>query len=327
MSFINPILKATGKLNNLCLTLCVVGSRKIYTADDFGASPWHIFAPNLKIYGIDADPEACEQANAALAAQRIDWFEQHYPLAFGGEVGQSTLYVTHAVHCSSLYLPNAEYVSRFQGFSTGLSLEASIEVETTTLDEFAKREAIEAIDVLKVDVQGADLDVLRGGKDIIHKSTLAVVVEVEFSEVYKGQPLFSDIDQYLRQQGFVLFDLVTEDAWCRLPRQFSPVRSQRRAGQLLWADAIYFRDLLQDNAQVQHLYSPESLLKLGAIADAFEFPDYALEILTHLTLNHGQDQRWNCRQEILSALENVKSVIKADFETLPIVKMLSQPCA
>lgn len=324
MSFINPVLKASGKLNNLSLTLCVVGSRKIYAADDFGASPWHIFAPNLKIYGIDADPEACEQANAALAAAKIDWFERHFPLALAAEVGESTLYVTHAVHCSSLYPPNAEYVSRFQGFSSGLNLEATIQIETTTLDQFAIEESIEAIDVLKVDVQGADLDVLRGGKHIIGQSTLAVVVEVEFSEVYERQPLFSDIDQYLRQQGFVLFDLVTEDPWCRLPRQISPVRSQRRAGQLLWADAIYFRDLLQKDAQTQPLYSPASLLKLGAIADAFEFPDYALEILTHLSVNYGQEDRWNCRQEILAALGNVKSFTDADLQTLPIVQQLSQ---
>ncbi len=239
MSFINPVLKANGKFDDLWLTLCVVGSRKIYTADDFSGSPWHIFAPNLKIYGIDADPEACAQANATLAAQEIDWFECHYPLALGSTVGESTLYVTNAVHCSSLYPPNTPYVSRFQGFSSGLSLAATLEVETTTLDAFAKSESIAEIDVLKVDVQGADLDVLQGGQEIIRKSTLAVVVEVEFSEVYQGQPLFSDIDQHLRTQGFVLFDLVTEDGWCRLPRQISPVRSQRRPGQLLWADAIY----------------------------------------------------------------------------------------
>ncbi|XFA73825.1 FkbM family methyltransferase [Thermosynechococcaceae cyanobacterium Okahandja] len=326
MSFINPILKESGKFADLCLTLCVVGSRKIYAADNFATSPWHVFAPNLKIYGIDADPEACEAANATLAAQGIDWFEHHYPLAVGGTVGESTLYITNAVHCSSLYAPNTSYVSRFQGFSTGLALEASIDIETTTLDAFAKAESIEGIDVLKVDVQGADLDVLRGGQEIIHRSTLAVVVEVEFSEIYQGQPLFSDIDQYLRQQGFVLFDLSTDDAWCRLPRQISPVRSHRRGGQLLWADALYLRDLLKEDskAQTAHLYSPESLLKLGAIADAFDFPDYALELLSHLTVNYGQDPRWNCCQEVVAALEAVKPVINADLETLPIVKLLSE---
>ncbi len=57
-------------------------------------------------------------------------------------------------------------------------------METTTLDAFAKTEGLESVEVLKVDVQGADLDVLQGGQQLLAASTLAVIVEVEFSQVY-----------------------------------------------------------------------------------------------------------------------------------------------
>lgn len=326
MGLINNTLKATGKLDPLALTLCVVGSRKIYEDDDYAQSPWHIFAPNLKIYGFDADPEACEEANAALEAQGIPWFERHYPLALAGEVGESTLYITNVIHCSSLYEPNLTYTSRFQGFNVGLNVEATVQVETTTLDVFAQSEGLKSIDVLKVDVQGADLDVLQGGQQIIAATTLAIMIEVEFSAIYRGQPLFSDIDQYLRSQGFVLFDLTMDNSWCRLPRAISPFQSQRRGGQLLWADAIYLRDLLGDDQRQQnaHLQTPAHLLKLAAIADALDFPDYALEVLTQLTLQYGETAQWNCRSEILAILEQAKSVIGADVTDLPIVQALSQ---
>ncbi|HIK48642.1 FkbM family methyltransferase [Thermosynechococcus sp. M55_K2018_012] len=326
MGLINNTLKSTGKLDLISLTLCIVGSRKIYRDDDYGQSPWHIFAPNLRIYGFDADPEACDAANAALEAQGITWFERHYPLALGKQVGESTLYITDAVHCSSLYEPNLSYTSRFQGFNPGLNLAATVQVETTTLDAFAKTEGLESVEVLKVDVQGADLDVLQGGQHLLAASTLAIIVEVEFSEVYRRQPLFGDVDAYLRSQGFVLFDLLTHDAWCRLPRYLSPFQSQRRAGQLLWADAIYLRDLLADHQRQHnaHLQTPEHLLKLAAIADALDFPDYALEVLTQLTLQYGKTAQWDCRSEIFAILDRAKGVISADIADLPIVKALSQ---
>ncbi|WP_220131061.1 hypothetical protein [Thermosynechococcus sichuanensis] len=102
MGLINNTLKSAGKLDPISLTLCIVGSRKIYRDDDYAQSPWHIFAPNLRIYGFDADPEACDAANAALEAQGINWFEHHYPLALGKEVGESTLYITNtATKCPS----------------------------------------------------------------------------------------------------------------------------------------------------------------------------------------------------------------------------------
>lgn len=327
MGLISNTLKSAGKLDLISLTLCIAGSRKIYRDDDYGQSPWHIFAPNLRIYGFDADPEACDAANAALEAQGITWFERHYPLALGKQVGESTLYITNAVHCSSLYEPNLSYTSRFQGFNPGLSVAATVQVETTTLDAFAETEGLESVEVLKVDVQGADLDVLQGGQHLLAASTLAIIVEVEFSEIYRGQPLFADIDAYLRAQGFVLFDLLTDDAWCRLPRYLSPFQSQRRAGQLLWADAVYLRDLLNEDQRQQnaHLQTPAHLLKLAAIADALDFPDYALEVLTQLTLRYGETAQWNCRSEIFAILEQAKPVISADITDLPIVQALSQP--
>ncbi|WJI26554.1 FkbM family methyltransferase [Thermosynechococcus sp. B1] len=326
MGLVNNTLKAAGKLDPISLTLCIVGSRKIYHEDDYAQSPWHIFAPNLRIYGFDADADACDEANTALAAQGITWFERHYPLTLGKEVGESTLYITNAIHCSSLYPPNLSYTSRFQGFNPSLNVAATVQVETTTLDAFAQAEGLESIDALQVDVQGADLDVLQGGEQLLAASTLAIMVEVEFSEVYRGQPLFGDIDAYLRAQGFVLFDLLTNDGWCRLPRYVSPFCSQRRGGQLLWADAIYLRDLLNENQQQQnrHLQSPSHLLRLAAIADALDFPDYALEVLTQLTLRYGEIPQWNCRKEIFAILEQVQPLLSTDIAKLPIVKLLSE---
>ena len=66
---------------------------------------------------------------------------------------------------------------------------------------------------------------------------LGLKVEVEFSPIYQDQPLFSDVDTYVRQFGFALFDLFRH----RYRRQNYP-RDLNTRGQLLCGHAFYLKD-------------------------------------------------------------------------------------
>lgn len=310
-----PILKDSGRLNQLHITLCNVGSRKISTEDDYASIGWSIFAPNLTIYGFDADPEACEVANADLDARQVNWTEKHIPLALSNTPGESTLYVTQQPMCSSLYAPNEPYLNRFAGLPELANLDFTVEIETTTLDEFCQQEAIANVDFLQIDVQGADLQVLQGAQQLLKRSVLAVQIEVEFNPLYVNQPLFSDVDVFLRSQDFSLFDLITSH---RL-RSRSPIQSFTHPGQLLWADAFYFRDLLRSDLTHAHLKTPEQLLKLACIADVMDFPDYALEVLEYLTVQHGDNPDYNFADVIVMALANFAELKEKGLETLSVV--------
>src|SRR3954463_2717720 len=104
-----PSLKRAGKLDGVSLTLVFVGSRKL---KEFGESydDWaSVFAPNLRIYGIDADPAACEVMNAENDARRINWFERHSPVGLWSASGRRTLHVTQYAGCSSLLKPRESY--------------------------------------------------------------------------------------------------------------------------------------------------------------------------------------------------------------------------
>lgn len=324
MSILNSNLKEQGKLDNIHLRLCTIGSRKVYDDDNYGIGSWSIFAPNLTIYGFDVDEEACESANNSLAESHINWNEKHFPLAIANRTGETSLYITKEVHCSSLYPPDQAYVKRFKSFDRGLEVDAIVEIETTTLDDFCQTQAISDLEFLKIDVQGADLDVLRGGEQVLQRSTLGVSIEVEFAPIYQGQPLFAEIDQYLRSRGFILFDLTMDDPWCRLPRSIAPLWSANRPGQLLWANALYLRDLLNEafSEQNKPLQTPDHLLKLACIADAQDFPDYALELLEHLTLQYGDDPRYNFAPNILEVLSQIPELVEQGLENLPIIQHL-----
>lgn len=318
--FFLPSLKKSGKLDRVHITVFIVGSRKIEKQDDYASQNWDIFAPNLTIYGFDADVEACDRANADLEARKITWTEKHIPLALSNTEGKATLYVTKYPGCSSLYPPSEDYIKRFSGNSELIELKSTVDLSTTTLEKFCKAEDIKEIDFLHLDVQGAELDVLQGADGILNNSVLGLLTEVEFTEIYAGQPLFSDVDMYLRNQGLTLFDF---GSMYRDRRRDIPVMSQNHPGALIWSDAFYFRDLMHSNV-TPSLKTPERLLKLACLADVMKFPDYALEILEYLTLNYSSDPKYNFANNIIDSLNEIPELRKQGLESLPIVARLRE---
>lgn len=308
-------LKQQGHLDSIHITICAVGSRKLGQNDDYAAQGWGIFAPNLTIYGFDADADACEAANTDIENRAINWQEQHIPLALADVVGEKTLYVTQHPMCSSLYPPNEPFLNRFENLSNLAGLDFTLEIETTTLDTFCEAEQIPFIDYLQIDVQGADLDVLRGSRQIL-STVLAVQIEVEFAPLYKDQPLFSDIDVFLRAQGFSLFDL-RQSYW---KRARSPISSAYRKGQLLWGEAYYIRDPFQ-NADQGISLSPEQILKLACIADLTGFPDFSVELLEHLQVTLGKIQP---RYHFTKAIENTLVEMGMSEETIAALPLLQK---
>jgi FkbM family methyltransferase len=318
MALFLPSLKKNGYLDQIHITICNVGSRKLSAQDNYASGRWSHFIPNLSIYGFDADADACDAANSELMAQEINWTEKHITQGISNHVGESTLYVTNHPMCSSLYPPNEQFLERFVGIPPLMNLDFTIEISTITLDEACKNEGIQEIDFLQVDVQGADLHVLEGASQLLEKSILAVQIEVEFNPLYINQPLFTDVDSFLRKNDFTLFDLELT----RFPRSISPVYNPKRPGQLLWGDAFYCRDLIRADLQ-SPLKNPGQILKLACLADVLELPDYTLELLEYLTLNYGANPEFNFAKVILDHLAKMPEVVEEGLENLQIVSNLT----
>ncbi|MGF1536861.1 MAG: FkbM family methyltransferase [Elainellaceae cyanobacterium] len=310
--FLNA-LKQHGHLDALQMTIACVGSRKLGDRDDLGPA-WQVFAPRLTIYGFDADADACDAANRDLAARRVSWREVHIPLALSDAVGESTLYVTRHPMCSSLFPPDEDFLGRFTGLQELAGLDFTVEIETTTLDAFCQQEQISGIDFLQMDVQGAELKVLSGAEALL-PGVLGLQTEISFSPLYQRQPLFADVDAYLRQRQFEFFNF--EFRGSPGVRRQSPVQSKVRGGQLLWADAIYFRGLPAPDIDPSAA-NLDRLFKLACIVDALDFSDYALDLLASLTL---QTER-NYADSILQGLKTVPDLVGFGLEKLPVVQQI-----
>ncbi len=78
-------------------------------------------------------------------------------------------------------------------------------VTVGTLDEYCIENAVERIDILKVDTQGFDLEVLRGGEDMLRQGRIGfVLMEIIFCDMYKEQPSLDEIYRFLTERGFSL---------------------------------------------------------------------------------------------------------------------------
>lgn len=81
-----------------------------------------------------------------------------------------------------------------------------VEVAMFTVDEVLKAKGIAKADFIKLDVQGFELEVLKGAQ-VTLQSTEVVLMEVSLLEINKGAPLISEVMQFMNQQDFVCYDI------------------------------------------------------------------------------------------------------------------------
>jgi hypothetical protein len=68
----------------------------------------------------------------------------------------------------------------------------------------------ERIDVIKVDVQGAELEVFKGARKALSQATF-VYFEASVVEYNEGGACLYEVDAFLRSQGFFLYDYAAMD--------------------------------------------------------------------------------------------------------------------
>jgi FkbM family methyltransferase len=201
---------------------------------------------SFQVYGFDPDAEECTSLNERYSSK----FVKAVPLGLSGESGKRILYLTREPACSSLIKPDEYLTKNYPALGCALEVGCTT-VETITLNEWARSEGVLQIDHLKIDTQGSELEILYGGSELL-KTIRSIEVEVEFNPIYEGQPVFSDIDQYLRAEGFVLWKFsnlvhysrrtspgapIGKDIICF--DDFHSIDTTVYAGQIYWANAHY----------------------------------------------------------------------------------------
>ena len=81
-----------------------------------------------------------------------------------------------------------------------------IHLECRTLNEILTERNMPKVDLIKLDTQGYELDVLRGGEGIWNTAE-AVIIEVSYVECNVGGIAASDVVDYMAQWGYTVFDI------------------------------------------------------------------------------------------------------------------------
>ncbi|WP_157879292.1 FkbM family methyltransferase [Pararhodospirillum photometricum] len=215
--------------------------------------------------------------------------ETYLPHAIG-DGREHTLRVCRAEGMTSLLEPDPRVLGLFHGFSQwGEVLEHRL-VPTVRLDDVPE---IRVMDYLSMDIQGAELMALRHAEKRLAEAVM-LRIEVEFLPLYKGQPLFADIDLFLRDRGFVLH--------CFSPlvkRTVQPLIVNNSVyeglNQLLWADAVFVRDFTRPEIMTDH-----QLLALARLAHEIQGSfDLSLHLLQHYDQRTTADLAGRYRDRLL----------------------------
>ena len=189
-------------------------------------------------------------------------------------------YQTRSQGTSSMLEPNREFLDRFPhaGRFDVLSTQS---IAVDTLDTQIREHGVDDVDFIKIDTQGSELWILQGAAGVLDGTALGLEVEVEFAPMYREQPLFSDVDQFIRKFGFELFDLGTF-FWKR--GQDGRQRYGKRSGQIIFADALYLANLETISRRIGAITDKDrqksKVLKALSISVLYGYTDYALEILS-----------------------------------------------
>lgn len=149
-----------------------------------------------------------------------------YGLALGAENKTVSFNVVNNLVSSSILVPS-DLNKRLHGEK--MEIRNVVDVPQIRLEESLADSP--EIDLLKLDLQGYELEALKGCGKLLQRIKI-ITTEIEFVSLYDGQPLFGDIDVFLRSNGFQILNLY---------ELYTHPDGQLTAGDAVYLNSKYFQ--------------------------------------------------------------------------------------
>lgn len=178
--------------------------------------PWTLLSSDqIKKFDFDANPDTEGGGDACISNRE----------------GEGVLHIARDPRSSSLHPPSEAFMQWFGNDSMRVVREVPVRLET--LDGLFEGRA-DAIDLIDINAEGHDLMVLQGAQSILTEGLVKLLkVEFELTEAWEEQGYFSEIDEFMRGQGYVLADLQVDFA---LP---ASVKNLAIRGEPIWGKSFY----------------------------------------------------------------------------------------
>lgn len=184
-------------LKKPAITIFDVGANKGQTTRKY-----RLGFPAANIYSFEPFPDSISELRRQFSRDK----NIHViPNAVGRGNGTATFYVNEFDATNSL-LPRPSSTRRYYPKKAGPK--ETIKVEIIDLDGFAREKGIVTIDILKLDIQGGELDALQGTQSLLKAERVSLIyTEIMFVPHYENAPLFHEIWSFLSGFGYSLFDI------------------------------------------------------------------------------------------------------------------------
>jgi FkbM family methyltransferase len=167
--------------------------------------------PNALIHLFEPRPDNLKKINQNLGDFKCTSIAVS-SLALSNAAGEATFYLSSVKpdeaknasdwdfgNKSSSLLPPSQ---KLKEHTSWLEFKDQLVVQTERLDTYCAANEIERIDLIHMDVQGAELMVLQGAGQML-QHIAAIWLEVEAVELYKNQPLRQDIEHFMSEHNFI----------------------------------------------------------------------------------------------------------------------------
>jgi FkbM family methyltransferase len=169
--------------------------------------------PNAAIVAIECNPETLGQCRSNAAKQpRIKLVEKainshtgrcrFFPIDTKGTI---TSWADGNPGASSLFVATGDYPIETY-------VQNEIEVDCVRLDDLCDQLDIKVIDLIWMDLQGAELLALQSAGAVL-ESTRYIYVEVSHRAIYAGQCMFDDVEAFLTSRGFARCTQIDRERW------------------------------------------------------------------------------------------------------------------
>jgi FkbM family methyltransferase len=191
----------------------LVGDQRL-VAVDVGAAKgilphWFTLDGIALIYQVEPRNDACEELVRINKAGKHPDLYRVLCAAVAGSNGPRTLYVSQVETGTSLFYPNVAsaadggaYVSMEYFFPINEET-----VQTQTLDTLLTNSGENQVDLIKLDIQGTELEALQGMGRSRLDNLLAIELEIGLLNIYREAPDFGRIQEFMNERGFDLFDV------------------------------------------------------------------------------------------------------------------------
>ena len=173
-----------------------VGAQEGFNSDNFFPNKYNHFFKKILVEPIKTEAEKLKEEKFVI--NKGLWSKKE----------NKKLYILeNRLGSSSMYMPNEKALD-LHGIKRkdvkNYKVTRTVEIECDTLSSQLSRLNIDILDYLKIDTQGAELEILRG---IGSFRPLLIKIEVHFFSMYKNVPDWHELINYLYNLGYVLIDM------------------------------------------------------------------------------------------------------------------------